>query len=45
LAHSGVFTYGSTNRAELPLITCGGTFDQGRGHYLDNVVAFAHLVG
>ena len=37
--------YGSTNRAELSAITCASAFDQDRGHYLDNVVAFAHLVG
>ena len=36
--------YGSTNRAELRLITCGGSFDQKSGHYVDNIVAFAHLV-
>jgi Sortase domain len=36
--------YGSTNRAELRLITCGGSFDQKSGHYIDNIVAFAHLV-
>ena len=36
--------YGSTNRAELRLITCGGSFDRKSGHYVDNVVAFAHLV-
>ncbi|MBC7559884.1 MAG: class F sortase [Dermatophilaceae bacterium] len=36
--------YGSTKRAELRLITCGGSFDQKSGHYVDNVVAFAHLV-
>ena len=36
--------YGSTNRSELRLITCGGSFDQKSGHYVDNVVAFAHLV-
>ncbi len=36
--------YGNTtNRAELRLITCGGTFDSKTGHYLDNVVAYAHL--
>jgi len=36
--------YGNTtNRAELRLITCGGSFDQRTGHYLDNVVAYAHL--
>lgn len=25
----------------LRLITCGGAFDRARGHYLDNVIAFA----
>ncbi len=37
--------YGNTHRAELRLITCGGSFDQKSGHYVDNVVVFAHLVG
>jgi hypothetical protein len=36
--------YGSTSRAELRLITCGGSFDRRSGHYVDNIVAFAHLV-
>jgi len=36
--------YGSTTRAELRLITCGGSFDKSTGHYIDNIVAFAHLV-
>lgn len=36
--------YGSSNRAELRLITCGGSFDPKSGHYVDNIVAFAHLV-
>jgi hypothetical protein len=37
--------YGNTtSRAELRLITCGGSFDDRSGHYVDNVVAFAHLV-
>lgn len=37
--------YGDTRgRAELRLITCGGAFDQSTGHYVDNIVAFAHLV-
>ena len=36
--------YGSTqHRAELRLITCGGSFDHDTGHYLDNTVAFAAL--
>ncbi len=36
--------YGPTTRAELRLITCGGTFDRSIGHYRDNIVAYAHLV-
>ncbi len=37
--------YGDTGgRAELRLITCGGAFDQSTGHYVDNIVVFAHLV-
>ncbi|MEO6143590.1 MAG: class F sortase [Dermatophilaceae bacterium] len=36
--------YGTSNRAELRLITCGGSFDPKSGHYVDNIVAFAHLV-
>ena len=37
--------YGNTtSRAELRLITCGGSFDDRSGHYVNNVVAFAHLV-
>ncbi|QTE30165.1 class F sortase [Pengzhenrongella sicca] len=38
--------YGNTtNRAELRLITCGGAFDESTGHYVDNIIAFGHLVG
>jgi hypothetical protein len=37
--------YGSTDHAALRLITCGGPFDQATGHYLDNIVVFASLVG
>lgn len=33
--------YGPTPRAELRLITCSGSFDDGTGHYLDNLVVFA----
>jgi len=37
--------YGNTtDRAEIRLITCGGAFDQATGHYVDNIVAFGHLV-
>jgi hypothetical protein len=35
--------YGNTAGPELRLITCGGPFDAGSGHYVDNVVAFARL--
>lgn len=35
----------TTNRAELRLITCGGVFNRAIGHYKDNIVAYAHLVG
>lgn len=37
--------YGNTNRAALRLITCGGPFDRSTGHYLDNVVVTATLIG
>lgn len=37
--------YGDTAHAALRLITCGGLFDRATGHYLDNVVVFASLVG
>ena len=36
--------YGNTNGPALRLITCGGTFDRGSGHYLDNVVVMASMV-
>lgn len=37
--------YGNTtNRAELRLITCGGAFDHKTGHYVDNIIAFGHLI-
>jgi hypothetical protein len=36
--------YGNTAGPELRLITCGGAFDSGSGHYQDNVVAYARLV-
>lgn len=37
--------YGDTDGPELRLITCGGVFDRSTGDYLDNVVAYARLVG
>ena len=40
-----VAVYGdTTHRSELRLITCGGQFDPRTGHYIDNVVAYAHLL-
>jgi hypothetical protein len=37
--------YGNTPDAQLRLITCGGQFDAATHNYLDNIVAFATLVG
>lgn len=37
--------YGNTNHAALRLITCGGPIDPATGHYRDNVVVLASLVG
>jgi len=36
--------YGNTSDAELRVITCGGTFDTGTGHYTENTVVYATLV-
>jgi sortase (surface protein transpeptidase) len=36
--------YGATQGPELRLITCGGAFNFSTGHYVDNVVVFAHIV-
>lgn len=35
--------YGPTERPELRLVTCGGSFSRTSGHYLSNVIAFATL--
>jgi len=37
--------YGDTRHAALRLITCGGAFDRAAGHYVENVVVFASLIG
>ncbi|RAG86427.1 class F sortase [Streptacidiphilus pinicola] len=37
--------YANTGRAELRLITCGGTFDRATQEYSSNVVVYAHLTG
>jgi len=36
--------YASHGYAALQLVTCGGRFDAGTGHYLSNVVAYSALV-
>jgi LPXTG-site transpeptidase (sortase) family protein len=36
--------YGKSGYASLRLITCGGTFDETTGHYLYNIIVYAHLV-
>lgn len=38
-------TSGSTDYAALRLVTCGGKFDVSARSYLDNIVAYASLVG
>lgn len=37
--------YGDVDYAAIRLITCGGAFDRATGHYVDNIIAFGHLVG
>jgi len=37
--------YGNTDNAALRLITCGGSFNYSTGHYVDNIIVFASLVG
>jgi LPXTG-site transpeptidase (sortase) family protein len=36
--------YGDIGFAGLRLITCGGSFNKATGHYVDNVIAYGHLV-
>ncbi|MDF9811515.1 class F sortase [Streptomyces sp. SPB162] len=35
--------YADTPNAQLRIITCGGTYDQSKKDYTDNIVVFAHL--
>jgi LPXTG-site transpeptidase (sortase) family protein len=35
--------YGKSSFPSLRLITCGGYFDEATGHYLDNIIVYAHL--
>ena len=37
--------YGKDEHAVLRLVTCGGPFDDSTGHYLENIVVFASMVG
>lgn len=37
--------YRNIEHAGLRIVTCGGAFDDASGHYLDNIVVFASLVG
>jgi sortase (surface protein transpeptidase) len=37
--------FARTSRPTLRLVTCGGRFDPRTGHYLDNTIVFARLVG
>ena len=37
--------YGKAAYPSLRLITCGGPFDEATGHYVDNVIVYAHLIG
>ncbi len=36
--------YGKARYSSLRLITCGGPFDKATGHYLDNIIVYAHLI-
>jgi sortase (surface protein transpeptidase) len=36
--------YGTVPYPGLRLVTCGGPFDGTSGHYLDNIIVYAHLV-
>ncbi len=35
--------YRNTGYPSLRLVTCGGPFDHANGHYLDNIIVYAHL--
>jgi sortase (surface protein transpeptidase) len=37
--------YANTDKAALRLVTCGGPFERASGHYRDNIVVLASLVG
>jgi LPXTG-site transpeptidase (sortase) family protein len=35
--------YGNIGYPALRLVTCGGPFDYSSGHYLDNIIVYAHI--
>ncbi|GAA1290914.1 hypothetical protein Psi02_34950 [Planotetraspora silvatica] len=37
--------YGPRDDAELRLITCGGSYNQTTGHYVDNIIVYALMTG
>ena len=37
--------YGRTAVPELRLVTCGGEFDRSTGHYVDNIITYATILG
>ncbi|MBV9092875.1 MAG: class F sortase [Streptosporangiaceae bacterium] len=36
--------YGTADYPGLRLVTCGGPFDAATGHYLDNIIVYAHMI-
>ena len=36
--------YGKAGYPSLRLVTCGGPFDKATGHYVDNIIVYAHLI-
>ena len=36
--------YGKADYPSLRVITCGGTFDRATGHYLYNIIVYAHMI-
>ncbi len=36
--------YGKLKYPGLRLVTCGGAFDPATGHYLENIIVYAHLI-
>ena len=36
--------YGKAGYPSLRLITCGGPFDKATGHYVNNIIVYAHLI-